>query len=435
MLNPPGLSGEPYTANEDMQKERGTVQETLDFIVNLLDEAADVLPWAMSAAENREWEGRLTKASAMGLKARILLFAASPLFNSSEPYMPGEAADKRLMWFGSYKPELWTQALAAHKAFFDELNKNGQYGLVYKSDPRQAFRSGYLDRGTGEAIIATHYGYTVPDYWTWGWSYYETAGDAGTACGTQELVDMFPMIDGLPITESKLYDPKHPYEQRDPRLYETVVVNGDKYYGGIAEIYVGGKHYQDFEGSYGAFMSGYRPRKFILDGGGGPLFEWPAEISGKVVQWPYLRLPELYLGYAEAICQTNGDMALAYECVNKLRDRVNIGHLKAGLNKKDFLETLMNERVCEFAYEEVRWFDMIRYKRVDIFQKTPHRVVITKDPETSEFKYEYKLFKPAENGELRQWANPGKFSPKWYLSAFPSNEINKSYGLIQNPGW
>ena len=50
------------------------------------------------------------------------------------------------MWFGSYKPELWTQALAAHKAFFDELNKNGQYGLVYKSDPRQAFRSGYLDR-------------------------------------------------------------------------------------------------------------------------------------------------------------------------------------------------------------------------------------------------------------------------------------------------
>ena len=124
-----------YTANEDMQKERGTVQETLDFIVNLLDEAADVLPWAMSAAENREWEGRLTKASAMGLKARILLFAASPLFNSSEPYMPGEAADKRLMWFGSYKPELWTQALAAHKAFFDELNKNGQYGLVYKSDP------------------------------------------------------------------------------------------------------------------------------------------------------------------------------------------------------------------------------------------------------------------------------------------------------------
>ena len=128
-------------------------------------------------------------------------------------------------------------------------------------------------------------------------------------------------------------------------------------------------------------------------------------------------------------------MPLAYECVNKLRDRVNIGHLKAGLNKKDFLETLMNERVCEFAYEEVRWFDMIRYKRVDIFQKTPHRVVITKDPETSEFKYEYKLFKPAENGELRQWANPGKFSPKWYLSAFPSNEINKSYGLIQNPGW
>ena len=85
----------------------------------------------MSAAENREWEGRLTKASAMGLKARILLFAASPLFNSSEPYMPGEAADKRLMWFGSYKPELWTQALAAHKAFLHTGGFNDQEKHVF----------------------------------------------------------------------------------------------------------------------------------------------------------------------------------------------------------------------------------------------------------------------------------------------------------------
>ena len=63
---------------------------------------------------------------------------------------------------------------------------------------------------------------------------------------------------------------------------------------------------------------------------------------------------------------------------------------------------------------------MIRYKRVDIFQKTPHRVVITKDPETSEFKYEYKLFKNRLKMEqILTIIGQGKFSPKWYLSAFP----------------
>ena len=61
-----------YTANEDMQKRKEVLyRKTLDFIVNLLDEAADVLPWAMSAAENREWEGRLTKSIGNGAKRHV----------------------------------------------------------------------------------------------------------------------------------------------------------------------------------------------------------------------------------------------------------------------------------------------------------------------------------------------------------------------------
>lgn len=429
-----------YTPNEDLYKERGTVQETLDFIVKLLDEASADLPWAMSANENAEWEGRLTKASAMGLKARILLFAASPLFNSAAPYMEGEAADKQLVWFGGYKQEIWDQALNAHKIFFDELDKNGGYALVQKADPRQAFRSAYLDRGTGETLIATHYGYTAPDLWEWGWGYYEGAADYARCCGTQELVDMYPMTDGLSITESPNYDPRHPYKDRDPRLYETVVVNGDKYYGGTCEVYKGGMHYQKFSNANGAFKSGYRPRKFVLDGGTSP-YQMPMEIAGKVVQWAVLRLPELYLGYAEALCQTNGDMNLAYECVQKLRDRVGIGGLKKGLGKEEFLEAVLTERAIEFAYEEVRWFDMVRYKREDLFKKEPHRVEITKiNPDDdspidfdTDFEYEYFTF----NGDepLRQWAVPGRWSPKWYLNAFPTEELNKQYGLVQNPGW
>ena len=72
---------------------RATLQETVDFIVRLLDEAKDCpqLPWAIREDESDNWSGRLTRAAAMGLKLRVLLFVASPLFNSDAPYYDGEA--------------------------------------------------------------------------------------------------------------------------------------------------------------------------------------------------------------------------------------------------------------------------------------------------------------------------------------------------------
>lgn len=94
----------------------------------------------------------------------------------------------------------------------------------------------------------------------------------------------------------------------------------------------------------------------------------------------------------------------------------------------------MNERVCEFAYEEVRWFDMIRYKRVDIFQKLHTELLLLRirKPASSSMNINYSNRLKMENLDNGQILGN---SPKWYLSAFPSNEINKSYGLIQNPGW
>ena len=70
---------------------RATLQETVDFIIRLLDEAKDCsdLPWAIYEDESDNWSGRLTRASAMGLKLRVLLFVASPLFNSDAPYYEG----------------------------------------------------------------------------------------------------------------------------------------------------------------------------------------------------------------------------------------------------------------------------------------------------------------------------------------------------------
>ena len=91
---------------------RATLQETVNFIVRLLDEAIDCkeLPWNVTEEESDNWSGRLTRASAMGLKVRVLLFAASPLFNNEMPYYEGEASEKLMTWFGGYEQKRWEDA-------------------------------------------------------------------------------------------------------------------------------------------------------------------------------------------------------------------------------------------------------------------------------------------------------------------------------------
>ena len=139
---------------------RATVEETVNFMVGLLDEAAPNLPWVLDEADRSNWDGRFTKAGAMGLKCKILAFAASPLFNSATPYSTtGDQTsnEKHQSWYGSYKPELWTQCLQACKAFFDAMTANGYYQLVQSEGNtpgqyRAAFRKALLQpRNHGNA--------------------------------------------------------------------------------------------------------------------------------------------------------------------------------------------------------------------------------------------------------------------------------------------
>ena len=148
-------------------------------------------------------------------------------------------------------------------------------------------------------------------------------------------------------------------------------------------------------------------------------------------------------------------------------DQMNIVRARVGL-KKDLaecvtdknllsdkaalLEELLCERVRELGLEDSRYFDLVRYKRADRFEKRLHGLLAYRLDDTgnritgnakwnegdknkgalqpTRFEYErFKLSKP-----VRRWWTYG-FDPKWYLSPFPQTEINKGYGLIQNPGW
>jgi hypothetical protein len=451
-----------YVAGEEIEEDkgRGTIEETVNFMVNLLDEAKNTneLPWSLSSAENTVWAGRLTKASAAGLKAKILLFAASPLFNNDTPYSteePQEAVEKRHVWYGGYKPELWTQCLQACEDFFNLNNQNGNYyQLVQPASPtedayRTAYRQAYRNRANSEKIIEIHS--NIYKFSSWGpGNLPGNIAHYGGLSPTLEFMEMFPWANGQNFDPAGLYDNDNPanvniYENRDPRLYETMVVQkeGFRWFGIQAEIWVGGRLDKAIglpEGELQFFMPwGFPLYKWILD------FQ---HIGDEAVQWPYLRMAEMHLIYAEALAET-GNLTKACEEINKIRNRVGLANIETanpGLsltaNKSNLLKEILRERACELGYEDTRFFDMVRRKLESDFTKTLHKLdTYRKDgieaplTEGEAYPSGFRYAKSPITESARLWWRPGGWSSKWLLEALPIDEVNKGYGLTQNPGW
>lgn len=455
------LADHAWDVNETYQNPRATVEETVNFMVKLLDEASATLPWALDATDISNWDGRFTKAAAMGLKTKILLFAASPLFNDAAPYStegPQEAVQNNHVWYGGYKPELWDDVVDACEDFFREMDANGVYGLLqpatdngldvtkYDNVFRSAYRDAYSLRGSGgpnpEMLISTRIRYRAGN---WDWNYYFPQSSMyGAFTPTQEFVDMFPMRDGSPFDWNDTDKVSNIHTDRDPRLYEIVLVNGAEYQGRQAELWVGGREAQQGPANEeGQFATGYANYKFVLDF---------SKNTAKPTLWPYLRVSEIYLIYAEALIKT-GKYNEAVSKVDEIRARVGLAGLaesNPGLNLQDE-ETLMNEilreRAIELGFEDVRFFDLIRNKMADRFTKQLHGLKTYRadgleqswsDKNASErgerptdFTYtKFEIQKPR-----RSFWITGEFNPKWYLAAFPPSEVNKDYGLTQNPGW
>lgn len=461
------LIKETYDVQPSYELPRATVEETVNYMINLLDEAAATpqLPWDLGT-DDTNWQGRFTKAAAMGLKCKILLFAASPLFNDNVPYCtepPQDAVTNHQVWYGAYKPELWDQCLQACVDFFTELQSRGYYELAQATEAtakgyRDAYNKAYFTRENNkELLISTHIS-RFGKFNSWDeWQYiFVNSGNGTVITGgltpTLEFMEMFPMSNGEPFqlnTATDLFYTDNDYNKpiRDPRLYETMLVNGTQFGDHAAELWIGGRdNINDTEKETGKYATGFGCYKFYKEG--------VNSLKDKYLQWPYLRLAEMYLIYAEALLKSKNDLPGAIEQVNKVRARVGLGDLAVCNPGKNLttdadalLEEILRERACELGLEDVRLFDMTRYKREDLFRKQLHGLKIYRNdgggntpwsgstgnssiyPKPTKFTHE--AF-PLVNPSRAWWSN---FSPKWYLSAFPPSEVNKKYGLTQNPGW
>ena len=417
-------------ADEDMTYPRATFANTVDYIVNLCNEAAPDLPWYYSETD----DGRLTRAAALGLKLRVLCFAASPTFNSDKLWHP--QADEYTC-YTNYKAERWQAAKAAADEFMAQLQANGYYKLV-QAEPdgtgvmtnrqyRLAYRKGYYNRGTTETIISTRKSNST--------SYNSKIIKAQTDFGggaTLEWVNKFGWEDGTPFPEDFNWEKpeRQPFfesdptgtikipgiETRDPRLYENIAVPGDIWNDGtVGRAYSNHRYFQDN-------CPGFLQMKYILQ-----------QNSDRTIpqHWCLMRFAEVLLNAAEAYNEADGGPSeKAYTWANAVRARVGLCPLAEGMTKEEFRAALIRERDCEFGFEEVRWFDMVRWGLDEAFTTPLHGLtsIGNKDSEATSFTFSVKDAYPTRSW----WIN---WDRKWFLAPIPVEEINKGYGMTQNPGW
>lgn len=332
-----------------------------------------------------------------------------------------------------------------------------------------AFRNGYRYRNNEsrhEKIFDVHMTYTMSNGgWGWGWRGFCLDGiRQGGAVPTNELMECFGTSDGrsFDLAYGDIYGAgKNPsgidiFADRDPRLYETMTVPRESFPSAVVGDYCG-KSYIDtwyngalknnskMNSNQDDVATGYRKFKWFLDYD--KMDDQPIGVS-------YVRLAEIYLIKAEAEAEL-GKFTEAFNDLDIVRSRVGLGRIEVKnpslkTNKEDLIDAIINERNCEIGAEcGDRVYDMSRRMLQDLYTKPLHEIRIYPlnadgtrneaadtqwDSSTPWPKFEYEKVQISAGGG-RVWWNEGYWTNKWYLDPVSRIEIQKGYGLTQNPGW
>lgn len=413
----------PDATSADLQLPRSPYDECVDYIVSELDKAAEVLP--VVPLTDRDY-GRATKGAALAIKARILLYAASPAYNGNTEFAGFVNVDGKPFINQQYNKEKWKRAADAAKAVID-LNTYSLYEDA-SGNPVASYRGIHLQPWNNETIFARK------SNGLWNWDYNCSLRSAGGWNGIsplQEMVDAYFMKDGLSIQQSPLYSEtgftKNVYNMfvnREPRFYASVLYNGARYKGGSI---TGDSITVDmtYSGRDGKKNGGedYSHTGYLVLKGVSPVTNRIANIS---FERPFIlmRLGEMYLNYAEAVAEYGNNDAEALKYLNLIRKRAGIPQYGSAelpaVAGQELVQKIRAERRIELAFESHRWFDVRRWKIVKSVMGDLHGMDVNKDG--NDF---YK----------RVVADNHIWKDAYYFFPLAQYEMDRGLKLVQNPGW
>jgi hypothetical protein len=421
---------------EEMQLPRSAYDSCVDYVAGELDKAAAVLPKIPSnngQASDIQY-GRATVGMALAVKARLLLYAASPLYNGNTDYAGFKNKDGKQLISQTYDQLKWKKAADAAKAVIDL----GLYSL-YKdpgNDPVKSYQGALMQAWNSEQIF-NRKSNSLPT-----WDVHCMPRQAGGWNGigvTQEQVDAYFMSDGKPIKESSLYSETgfatvsgvqvfNMYINREPRFYASVTYNNSVFQGGNMKnsapisFYASGPNGKNGHPTDWT-KTGYLVRKNVAtqtndgSGGNGTRYARPECI---------FRLAEVYLNYVEALNEYDPGKADILKYLNLIRARAKIPEygspdLPPPSSQSDMRTRIWQERRVELAFESFRWFDIRRWKIAAQVMGSMHGMNINKDDNTF---------------YTRVVASEHLFrTPASYWFPISQYDMDRSKLVVQNPGW
>jgi len=458
------LIDKPYALSDTaFMSSRNTYEETVNFIVKDCDDAAALLNGKTMSA------GRANRAAALALKSRILLYAASDLYDVTT------AKAKSTAHASFTKPELlgytstdragrWTKAKDAAKAVLDLTNYGNNLNLTSpatKDDGIANYHNNSMARNGGEKelIFARYFInakaenggriglFNGPN------GYHNWAGNAPI----QNFVDDYQMMDGSKFDWSNPAHAAAPYANRDPRFYASILYDGAGWKPRTSDVAAKDPANQIQAGQYELSSGSGKITYFGLDTRKSSVEDWNGSYTGyyfrkftdpnpaiidqntwQQIPWPFLRYTEAVLNYVEA-CIELGQEAEAKSWLNKIRFRSGMPAITASGDA--LRQAYRNERRIEMAFEEQRYHDARRWmiasttlgQKVKIILvtgtlKAGKTVTLYKyDTNNYDYKYTVALMDPGK--ENRAWAD------KMYFLPIHRDEMNRNKNLIQNPGY
>lgn len=384
---------------------RESIEKVVDFILSQCEEASQYLQQA-----NEPNTMAMTKGFAWAVKARTALYN-----------------------------ERWQDVIDACKKIM-ELE-----GVEYILEPNYGDITMLKGKTSKEIIWAVQYNQDDRSQGMPSRMKSRLAGGYSNKMPVQALVDSYECVDGLSIDKSPLYNPKEPWENRDPRLYYTVALPGSIYFGYQFETDKDSVRCWNYNQSppirianldathaYASF-SGYCWRKYC-----DPL-EYRTDGASSINAVAF-RYADVLLMYAEAKIEANQLDNSVYEAINKVRKRVNMPEITKGKNQQELRAVIRKERKYELAGEGLRLFDIRRWKIANrLMNGLCYGRFPTGYPTTAPYIDEY------GNPDYTNFTEKDKFGTKLgvryfdpnrdYLSPIPASERQANPNLIQNPGY